>query len=141
MTLLVGWRASPLRWDYGGYDLWLPGYLALVLIVTAALAWMSHVQSPASVLAIMLLITPVCFASGRAMLNDIARGRSDVLGYLILAVAVAALVALWARLALLHAEMPEYARTMGPGFRLRVQMTGDPGFRRENAAGSGIAMV
>jgi hypothetical protein len=137
LTLLVGWGASPLRWDYGGYDLWLPGYLALVLIVTAAMAWMAHLQSPASVGLLILMITPVWFASGRAMLNDIVRGRSVELGYIILAVAVAALVALWWRMALLHAEMPEYARTMGPGFRLRVQMTGDPGFRRENAAGTG----
>ena len=125
--------ATPQLWD----EVWWPGYLALVLVAATALAAMTHFQSPLSVLLLMLLVTPIWFDGGRTMLNDTVRGRSVELGYIILAVAVAALVALWWRLALLHAEMPEYARTTGPGFRLRVQMTGDPGFRRENAAGTG----
>jgi hypothetical protein len=85
----------------------------------------------------MLLVSPVCFTSGRALLNDIVRGHARDVGYLLLGLSTAALVVLWSRLALMNEEMPEYARTAGPGFRLRVRMTGDPGFRRENAAGSG----
>lgn len=137
VTLLVGWRTSPVQWQYGSYDVWLPGYLALVLVVTAALAWIGHLQSAAGVLVLVPLTTPAWFAGGRAMLNDIIRGRSDELGYAILAAAVVALAALWARMARLHAEMPEYARTAAPGLRLRVRTTGDPAFRRESAAGAG----
>jgi hypothetical protein len=97
---------------------------------------MAHLQAPIAVAFLMLLVSPICFASGRALLNDIVRGHASDLAYLLLGLATAALVALWARLALMHEEMPEYARTAGPGFRLRVRMTGDPGFRRENAAGT-----
>jgi len=118
-------------------DVSLSGYLAIVLTMTAAMAWMAHFQSPIGIVFLMLLVTPVMFASGRAILNDIVHGRAIDVANVILAAAIISLAALWARMAMLHAEMPEYSRTMGPGFRLRVQMTGDPTFRRESAAGAG----
>jgi hypothetical protein len=98
---------------------------------------MGHLQSPKMFIVLSFIVSPACFGKGREMLNDVVHGSAPGLEYTLLAVAVASLVGLWWRLGLMHAEMPEYSRTMGPGLRLRVQMTGDPAFSRENAAGAG----
>jgi hypothetical protein len=133
LPLALAAAQEPMDWGL----IWPPGYVAMVLVITSLLAWMGHLQSPKMFIVMVFIISPVCFAKGRAVLNDVVHGSAPGLEYTLLAVAIASLVALWWRLGLMHAEMPEYSRTMGPGLRLRVQMTGDPVFRRENAAGAG----
>jgi len=118
------------------HDVSLTGYLAFVLVLTALLAWMAQLQSPAMLIPIAAVLSPVMFADGRAWLSEILRGGAPKTGYVLLSASIAALVALWWRLSRMHEEMPDYACGVSPGLRLKVRMTGDPIFRRENAAGA-----
>jgi hypothetical protein len=117
-------------------DLSLSGYLALILVVTSVLAWIGHLQNPASTLLLLPVCGPIFFARGQLLIGDIVSGKLPVVANALLAASIAALAGLWWRMAVMHEEMAEYGRILSPGFRLKVRMTGDPVFRRENAAGT-----
>jgi len=131
LVLVVG-LACVVAWG----EVWVPGYLGIVLAITALLAWMGQLQTPSLIILGAAVVTPVFFADGRALFTDVLRGRAAGVGYAVLAASVAALVGLWWRLAVMSEEMPEYGRGGGVGLRLKVRMTGDPAFQRENAAGA-----
>ena len=112
------------------------GFAAIVLAAAAALMWMSQLQSAPVVFAIILggaltLVTP----GGRSFAADVFAGKRAGEAIGLLTLAVAGLVALWWRLAVMHEEMREYFRQEGFN-RIggRPAMTGDRSLRRAAAA-------
>ena len=113
------------------------GLLAITLFWAAALSWMSHYQLLKIIFVVIGLGVFSATPPGLWFNSDILSGHSPVLAYAIIAIATAAMIALWWRLAVMHEEMHEYFRLEQLNTRLRVQMTGDRFFRRASAAETG----
>jgi hypothetical protein len=121
-------------WGWPRIEVSWAGYLTLLMLVTAAMAWMTHLQSPLAVTLTLaggaLLATP----PGMRFVQDIFEGRQRDVANVVLSVSVAAIVLLFWRLSRMHEEMAEYTRITSAGLRLKVSMTGDRVFRREARA-------
>ena len=128
LPLAPGWPA--LRVNYAGF-------LALVLLSAAAMAWATHLQSAlfifATIAAGTLFVAPV----GHALMTGMLAGERPVVTYATITMAAWSLAALGSRLASMHEEMRDYWRQDPTRAMGRVRTTGDPAQRRLSVAEAG----
>jgi hypothetical protein len=115
----------------------LGGFLALVLSAAVLLAWMTHSQSIAFIACAVGTTLIAMNQAGRDRVSEILAGGHPIDRAVLIAASLAALVALWWRLALMHEEMSEYWKVESFNTRLRVAMTGDRYMRRAAAMETG----
>ena len=113
------------------------GLLAVVMLAATALSLMSHTQSPALV---VLVIVAVGFSISllRGMYQRVIAGDFPGVAIAIIAICAATLAGLWWRLGVMREEMFEFWRTESfNSVRTRVMMTGDRFYRRAAAGETG----
>jgi hypothetical protein len=123
-------------WGWPRIEVSWAGYLTLLMLVTAAMAWMTHLQSPLAVTLTLGGGALLATSPGMRFVQNILEGRQRDVANVVLSVSVTAIVLLFWRLSRMHEEMAEYARITSAGLRLKVAMTGDRVFRREARADS-----
>jgi hypothetical protein len=136
LPLWLAVRFTQITGDYGWppVHVWPPGYLAIVLLASAAMAWMGYLQSPVFIFCVMAAGVVFILPFNRPLNWETVSGRWPAATWVMLTISVAAFVALWWRMARLHEEMAEFHRldTFSPN--LKVSMTGDRFYRRSAAA-------
>ncbi len=132
----IAWRSAHIEGGFGwpALRIWPPGYVAIVMISAAAMAWMGYLQSPPFIFCVMALGAVFVMPISEPLNWQTISGRAPVTACVMLALALASLIALWWRMALLNEEMREYHRLDSFSPNLKLSMTGDRFYRRSAAA-------